>query len=182
MPLSDSSSGLHTFKVEGDVMAAIDESSDINLNTIELTASDSSAIGAYAIAGSVAGQSSNGKALGVAGVGAGAGNTIERAIKATIGTLEQNKSGDGIINAKTLTLTAERTAESRIIADTAGAAIAAALTSGTSGGAMTASLAGGFAFNTLKGGITAGVYNIKDLQISGETTIIARATAVSLAS
>jgi len=59
------------------------------------------------------------------------------------------------------------------VADAAGAAIAAARS--TSGSAMSAGIAGAFSFNTITGGVTAGVYNITDFTASGNATIEALA-------
>ena len=150
--------------------------STINSNQFTITASDASAIGAYAIAGSLsASASALGSAFSGAFVGAGTGNTINRPVQAVIGNPNATTIGNGSISAANLTITAQRTDTSRIISDAAGAAIAFAKTSGSGSGAYAASFAGGFAFNTIEGGITSGVYNITGLSVSGSTTILSQA-------
>lgn len=92
-----------------------------------------------------------------------------------IGDPNATSVASGSITSTNLTITAQRTDASRIISDAAGAAIAFAKTSGGGSGAYGASFAGGFAFNTIEGGITSGVYNISDLSVSGSTTILSQA-------
>ena len=160
-------------ELSGAITAQIDPNSSITANDLSLKATDNSQIGAYAIAGALSAAASKlSSSFGGAFVGAGTGNTIDRPLKAVIGDPDASTPGSGVVRTTSTTLKAERGTQSRIIADAAGAALTFVST-GTGSKSIGASFAGGFAFNELKGGITAGIYNITDYGSSGATAITA---------
>jgi hypothetical protein len=162
--------------LNGAVTAQIDGNSSVRASDLTLNASDNSQIGAYAMAGALTVTSSPlSNAFGGAFVGAGTGNTIDRPVSALIGDPKAITPGGGKVGSTATTLTAERGASSRIIADAAGAALSFERSKKEGSKAIGASFAGGFAFNEIIGDITAGIYNLTDYSSSGATTISATA-------
>ncbi|MEI7951432.1 MAG: hypothetical protein WCH37_01960, partial [Synechococcaceae cyanobacterium ELA182] len=160
-------------QLSGAITAQIDPTSRITAEDLSLNATDNSQIGAYAIAGALSVTASKlSSSFGGAFVGAGTGNTIDRPLWAVIGDPDASTPGSGVVRTTSTTLKAERGTQSRIIADAAGAALTF-VSAGTGSKSIGASFAGGFAFNELKGGITAGIYNITEYSSSGATAITA---------
>ena len=158
----------------GAITAWIDGSSTVQANQLTISATDGSAVGAYAIAGAASASSSKlGSSFGGALVGAGTGNVITRSVDARIGDSAASTAASGVVRVVDATIRAQRSENSRIVADAAGVAIAAARS--TNRTALSAGIAGAFSFNTISGGITAGVFNIDDFTATGNVTIEALA-------
>ncbi|MFM9111346.1 MAG: beta strand repeat-containing protein, partial [Prochlorococcaceae cyanobacterium] len=160
--------------LSGGVRARIDSASTLQVADLELLAHDGSRSGAYALAGALSASSSRlSSTCGAALVGAAGSNRLARTVQALIGDPDAGQPGSGRVSVGRLSLEAERTSRSRLVADVAGAAISANV--GGTGTPWAASFAGGIALNHLSGGIRSGVHGLADLQVAGATSLRARA-------
>ena len=111
-------------QLDGAITAQIDGASTLNAGALTLLAQDGSAIGAYALSGAMgSGTTALGHSFNGALVGAGTGNSINRPVAALIGSPEATSPGTGSLLLSSASLTAQRSAASRIVADAGGRAL-----------------------------------------------------------